>query len=516
MEHLSNVAKSLPPFPEEGDKDTFSSSGIFSAATHPSIQTRNKDDLLNRIRSGNDVLCRLPTRLDPNISFSDDEEEDIAASHRSAAAENRAPRAHEPQHHLKSVHTLPNKRGAPPNPFRENFTLRGSGGNALNPRQRYHSASKVSGGPLRERRPAPISEMKPRNSAKTCLMEQHEFKIPPLPPVTPRDTIVVRGKPYSVLSQLGSGGSCKVFSAIDAQNALVAVKCVDLKGTDPLIREGYKKEISYLQRLQGSDRVIKMHDYEYRENELFLVLERGEIDFARYISNEAKRKRLTPLTVKFYWQQMLEAVADIHALGIVHSDLKPANFLLVSGNLKLIDFGIATSVPEDKTSTFRDTQVGTLNYMSPEAVTALSSSTGGTQVQFKVGVKSDVWSLGCILYNLAYGATPFHAARTLMQKICAITSPEHRIEFRPLPDTHLVDVLKRCLERDVKKRASVKELLEHPYLREAPRSTEERAAPQSDQLTKVMEQMQVLTPRRMSLLTQMVKQLSEEKKEGQT
>ncbi|KFM81534.1 Dual specificity protein kinase Ttk, partial [Stegodyphus mimosarum] len=208
--------------------------------------------------------------------------------------------------------------------------------------------------------------------------------------------------------------------------------------------------------------------------------------------------------IKFYWGQMLEAVADIHKYGIIHSDLKPANFLLVAGNLKLIDFGIAASVPDDMTSTFRDTQVGTLNFISPEAITQLQPS-NSKQICFKVGVKSDVWSLGCILYYLVYNVPPFHNCKTLMQKVHAITNPSYEISFPEIPDKLLLDVLKSCLKRNVKERASVEELLKHPYLNDDLKQPPE----QSDALKNVLEQVQVFTPRRMSVLAKVVKELSE-------
>lgn len=64
----------------------------------------------------------------------------------------------------------------------------------------------------------------------------------------------------------------------------------------------------------------------------------------------------------------------LHFLGVIHSDLKPANFLLVRGRLKLIDFGIASSMNADMTSVVKDCPIGTLNYISPEAL----MDTGGS------------------------------------------------------------------------------------------------------------------------------------------
>ncbi|XP_015922138.1 dual specificity protein kinase TTK [Parasteatoda tepidariorum] len=493
-------------------KETSSSSDFFSSVTHPSDRARIKEDIYKRIRSGNDILCQIPTYIDPNVQFSDDDEEETQEE---VKTEKSPEVVKTPEFVSKASNALGIRRGG------MNFKTVDSTPWKPAPRQSF-STCKPSAFrsnidiqcllPQSENKASRFAKVIPDKSVKMNLMAQSEFKIPAetgarrkkLSTISDDEVIIVNGKCYSVLSLLGSGGSCKVFSAFDEQKNLIAVKCVKLKNTDPSIREGYRKEIEYLKKLQGSNRVIKMYDYEYREDELFLVLERGDIDFAKYISNEAKLKRLSPIMIKFYWQQMLEAVADIHKYGIVHSDLKPANFLLVEGNLKLIDFGIAALVPDDKTSTFRDTQVGTLNYMSPEAITQMSTP-DAKQALFKVGVKSDVWSLGCILYNLVYGHTPFHNLKNLMQKINAIMNPSYEIVFQPLNDKNLVDVMKQCLKRNLKERASVEQLLRHPYL------TEDKTSASNSQLMNVMEQMQVLTPRRMSYITKMVQELSANK-----
>ena len=120
---------------------------------------------------------------------------------------------------------------------------------------------------------------------------------------------------------------------------------------------------------------------------------------------------------------MLQVVHSIHEAKIIHGDLKPANFLFVKGALKLIDFGIAKSIEsDDTTNIYRESQVGTLNYMSPEAI--LDSGGGTGTPKMRLGRASDVWSLGCILYQMCCGVTPF-AKLHMVQKLQAIVNPEH-------------------------------------------------------------------------------------------
>ncbi|KAJ3050485.1 Dual-specificity kinase, spindle pole body (SPB) duplication and spindle checkpoint function, partial [Rhizoclosmatium hyalinum] len=110
------------------------------------------------------------------------------------------------------------------------------------------------------------------------------------------------------------------------------------------------------------------------------LLEYGEIDLAHLLLKD--KSLIGNLNfIRLQWTQMLQAVQQIHNEKIVHSDLKPANFLIVEGKLKLIDFGIAKSIPSDTTNIQRDYQTGTLNYMAPEAIMFTESNSKGQHLK---------------------------------------------------------------------------------------------------------------------------------------
>uniref|UniRef100_UPI00398EF1D3 dual specificity protein kinase Ttk isoform X2 n=1 Tax=Pristiophorus japonicus TaxID=55135 RepID=UPI00398EF1D3 len=168
----------------------------------------------------------------------------------------------------------------------------------------------------------------------------------------PNENIVVKERVYSIIKLLGTGGSSKVFQVLDQKKQLYAVKQVNLQEADNQAIAGYKDEIEYLKRLQQhSDKIIKLFDYEITENYIYMVMECGNIDLNTLLR---RKKVINPLERKLYWENMLEAVHTIHQHGIIHSDLKPANFLMVEGMMKLIDFGIANEIQPDVTSISKD------------------------------------------------------------------------------------------------------------------------------------------------------------------
>uniref|UniRef100_A0A8D1C1P2 Dual specificity protein kinase TTK n=1 Tax=Sus scrofa TaxID=9823 RepID=A0A8D1C1P2_PIG len=314
----------------------------------------------------------------------------------------------------------------------------------------------------------PACQLSTPYSQLACFQQQQQQI-----PVTPlqnlqisasssNECISVKGKIYSILKQIGSGGSSKVFQVLNEKKQIHAIKYVNLEEADSQTIDSYRNEIAYLNKLQQhSDKIIRLYDYEITDQYIYMVMECGNIDLNSWLK---KKKSINPWERKSYWKNMLEAVYTIHQHGIIHSDLKPANFLIVDGMLKLIDFGIANQMQPDTTSIIKDSQVGTVNYMPPEAIKDMSSSRENGKSKSKISPKSDVWSLGCILYYMTYGKTPFQHIINQISKLHAIIDPNHEIEFPDIPEKDLQDVLKCCLIRDPKKRISIPELLAHPYV----------------------------------------------------
>ncbi|XP_067639797.1 dual specificity protein kinase TTK isoform X2 [Eurosta solidaginis] len=280
----------------------------------------------------------------------------------------------------------------------------------------------------------------------------------------------INNEEYTIEKKIGCGGSSSVYLAHRNGNGKeCAVKVVDLRG-DPVVVEGYLNETKLLAKLQGNVCVVALYDYQLlqKESRLFLVMEKGDSDLHKILQSYTTN---LPLYVLMnFWYQMLQAVNYIHQNGVIHSDLKPANFLMINGRLKLIDFGIASNIAMDSTSIIKFSQAGTFNYISPEAL--IDTSTGSSpmrssnQPKIKISTKSDVWSLGCILYLLLYKRTPFSHIKNIYAKINAITSPTTNIEYPTIPlyyPAMLVHMARNCLQHNQKKRPSCAELLQYPF-----------------------------------------------------
>ncbi|KAJ2892935.1 kinase-like protein [Zalerion maritima] len=314
-----------------------------------------------------------------------------------------------------------------------------------------------------------------------------------------RNMLKMNSKYYTRIKCLGRGGSAKVYRVTTDNGEMLALKRVSTENADEAQVRGYKGEIDLLRKLSGVNRVINLLDYEMNEEKqlLSLLMEAGDLDFNTILREKHSQEdsKYDPVFVRFYWKEMLECVESIHRYDIVHSDLKPANFVSVHGRLKLIDFGIANAIETDETvNVHRDTQVGTPNYMSPESLIDSNHSGGarapGKPKLMKLGKLSDVWSLGCILYQMVYGTPPFGHIPNQYARCHAIINWNHPIDF---PDIglggmkvphSLIMTLERCLSREAHLRPRCEELLSesNPFLYPVEMSSDASVLPMSEDL----------------------------------
>ncbi|WFD00494.1 dual-specificity kinase [Malassezia yamatoensis] len=258
----------------------------------------------------------------------------------------------------------------------------------------------------------------------------------------------------------------------ESRQGYFAMKQVSLRRLEPESREELVQEAQLLEQLAqqpGHEQyILRYFGHRLNRDTLKILLELGELDF----SSVLKTKGPLPIDeIHQSFRQMLEAVQFVHEKGnLVHTDLKPANFLLVRERLKLIDFGIAQKIPLGTIHISRDAIVGTPNYMAPEAIKIAKAH--GRRV-YKAGKASDVWSLGCILYQMVYGRPPFDRLAS-DRKLETIIDPSHKIAFpahRKLDDPasdpvskELRDMLQSTLTYEPSQRAQIADLLSNPLL----------------------------------------------------
>ncbi len=220
--------------------------------------------------------------------------------------------------------------------------------------------------------------------------------------------------------------------------------------------------------------MVRLHEHEHLESkkQILLLLDKGEVNMQivvnPFIDDEVESKDRDPDEIKFYFKQMVKAVEEIHNHDVVHSDLKPENFILISGKVKLIDFGISSIINENQTSVIKQisSYIGTPDYMSPECLTSRTNTSDIdiNKRHIKFNKKSDIWSLGCILYDMASGYPPFKLCR---DKFGAIKNPNFKINYSriKIEAKGLVDCIKKCLQYDPNKRPTASELLKDPFLK---------------------------------------------------
>jgi serine/threonine protein kinase len=293
---------------------------------------------------------------------------------------------------------------------------------------------------------------------------------PGVSPISPGEVLAAK---YRVDRVLGVGGMGVVVAATHLQlDQKVALKFMLPQALQhPTLVERFAREARAAVRLR-SDHVARVLDVGTLETgSPYMVMEYLE---GSDLADIVEQKGRMPVEVAVdSVLQACDAVAEAHSIGIVHRDLKPRNLFMTRRNdgralVKVLDFGISKYTTGGDLSLTRTTEIiGSPNYMSPEQLRSARNT----------DLRSDIWALGVILYELLAGQVPFVAESVTQLTAMVLTEPPRSLEsLRADVPRPLVRIIERCLEKDPARRfASIAELAAalQPY---APPDTRDLAA----------------------------------------
>jgi serine/threonine protein kinase/Tfp pilus assembly protein PilF len=272
---------------------------------------------------------------------------------------------------------------------------------------------------------------------------------------------------YQVVEEMGRGGMGRVYKVIDTKlKEELALKVIHPEiAVDERIIKRFGNELKMARKISHKN-VCRMYHLEEDEGIHYITME--------FIRGESLKDmigmmgQLSPGQALSVVKQVCEGLAEAHKLGVVHRDLKPSNIMIDrEGNARIMDFGIARSL-KAKGITRTGTMIGTPEYMSPEQVEGLETDQ-----------RSDLYSLGVILYEMATGRIPFDGDTPFSIALKHKSEkPQNPKEVNPQIPENLSRLIMNCLEKDREKRyQTAEELLAELGKIEEGIPTEERVIP---------------------------------------
>jgi len=256
---------------------------------------------------------------------------------------------------------------------------------------------------------------------------------------------------YEIIEQLGKGGMGVVYRVHDQKiHEDVAIKILKPEiASEKNTISRFNNELRLARKITNKS-ICKMYDLNEYQGLQFITMEYvpGE-DLKSFIRRSGQVSIGKAISIA---KQLCQGLHEAHDLGVIHRDLKPSNIMIdTEGNAKIMDFGIARST-ESKGITEAGVIIGTPEYMSPEQVEG-----------DEVDPRSDIYSLGVILYELVTGRTPFEGKTPMSVALKHKTSkPQKPQELNTQVPEVLNRLILKCLEKDREKRyQSVDNLLEN-------------------------------------------------------
>ncbi|MFC1850586.1 protein kinase [candidate division CSSED10-310 bacterium] len=259
--------------------------------------------------------------------------------------------------------------------------------------------------------------------------------------------VIIPGNRYEILEHVGEGGMADVYKARDKElDEIVALKILKSsysKDEDMIAR--FKREIKIARKVKHNN-VCGIYDFGFFEGTFYISME--------YVPGETLTevmwgRRLGGNIVIDILRGLIDALQVAHQQHIIHRDLKPQNIILLGEKPIITDFGIARHFGQSDL-TKHDEILGSPNYMSPEQVLGRS-----------LDQRSDIYSLGIILYQMVTGILPFAADTPILMALKQVNElPRHVNEINPDVPATIQKIIMKCLEKSPENRyQNVSEIL---------------------------------------------------------
>jgi serine/threonine protein kinase len=297
-----------------------------------------------------------------------------------------------------------------------------------------------------------VSQNKSKEDSKTLYAHSPEERDNWVAALRKASHVIPIEEQYIVGKKLGEGRFSVVKSCISKRTGVErAVKVIEKVAMDPEEKELMRTEIAIL-KLVHHDNVIQMIDVFEDRDYIYIVME--------MVKGGELFDRIVGRSVMDEWEAcsviipLANCLAYLHKLGIIHRDLKPENILCGEklSEVKIADFGLSKLVVPSESCTL---PCGTLSYVAPEVI----SNKGYTK-------SADIWSLGVILHLLLKGKLPFKGANRdeLIRKIQdgSINLDDSKEAWKISEEAK--DLLSKMLSKDVHKRLTAEQVLEHPWV----------------------------------------------------
>lgn len=259
---------------------------------------------------------------------------------------------------------------------------------------------------------------------------------------------------YEFISRIGNGafGKVRLFRSKSAKNLRFAIKSIKKDDMPEDLFNFLIDEVKIISKMDHPN-IVKYYETYEEEHYIHIVMEYLQGEDLFNLIRSKKGDNFSENDIAEIISCLMKAVSYIHNQKIVHRDIKPENILFSRNNnynsLKLIDFGLSTNLKSD--SRFR---VGSPFYMSPEII------------EGDISYKSDVWSIGIILYVMLTGKFPFNGKEN--------EEVFHEIKNKPLNLKYLIEcgcsddvrsLLSKLLNKDQEKRITIEEALKHKWFK---------------------------------------------------